>query len=258
LIYCSATNHKKGGNVALNLCDYDTQARESIKTFWKSRDDAQKKQKDAGKTDQGERGGVTGGKNMDGFSQIVIDLVKANGLPNAEIYQKRTLLTLPGFFRPTKLWDLLVIDKGRLIAAVEFKSHVGPSFGNNFNNRTEEAIGTAHDLRTAYRDGAFGKQERPFVGWLMVVEDTLKSRTPVKDKSAHFPVFPDFVGASYLKRYDVLCQKLTKEQLYSAAAVIATPRTAVADGAFVELSAMTGLRSFVASFAGHIAAEAAR
>ena len=41
------------------------------------------------------------------------------------------------------------------------------------------------------------------------------------------------------------------------AAGIATPRTVVADGAYFELSAMTGLRSFVASFAGHIAAEAA-
>ncbi|MDT7519052.1 PaeR7I family type II restriction endonuclease [Rhodoferax sp. TBRC 17660] len=84
------------------------------------------------------------------------------------------------------------------------------------------------------------------------------SRKPIKDKSPHFPVFPDFVGASYLKRYDLLCQKLAKEQLYSSASVIATPRAAVADGAYVELSTMTGLRPFVASLAGHIAAEAAR
>ena len=242
----------------LDLCDYDNKARSAIKAFWQSRDDATKKQKESGKIDQGERAGVTGGKNMDGFSSLVIDLVKANGLPQAEICQKRAVLTLPGFFRPTKLWDLIVIDKGRLIAALEFKSHVGPSFGNNFNNRTEEAIGTSHDLSTAYREGAFGEQERPFVGWLMVVEDAPACRAPVKDKSPHFPVFPDFVGASYLKRYDILCQRLAKEQLYSAAAVIATPRTAVADGVYVELSPMTGLRSFVASFAGHIAAEAAR
>lgn len=242
----------------LNLCDYENKTRDAIKTFWQTRHDAKQKQKASGKADQGERAGVTGGKNMDGFSNLVIDLVKANGLPNAQIHQKRAVLTLPGYFRPTKLWDLLVIDKGRLIAAVEFKSHVGPSFGNNFNNRTEEAIGTSHDLWTAYREGAFGEQERPFVGWLMVVEDAPGSRAPVKDKSPHFPVLPDFVGASYLKRYDILCQKLAKEQLYTSASVIATPRPAVADGAYTELSAMTGLRSFVASFAGHIAAEAVR
>ena len=242
----------------LNLSDYENKTRDAIKAFWQARDSAKKKQKESGKTDQGERAGVTGGKSMDGFSSLMVDLVKANGLPKAQIHQKRALLTLPGYFRPTKLWDLLVIDRGRLIAAIEFKSHVGPSFGNNFNNRTEEAIGTSHDLWTAYREGAFGKQERPFVGWVMVVEDAPESRGPVKGKSPHFPMFPDFVGASYLKRYDLLCQKLAKEQLYSSASVIATPRSAVADGLFTELSPMTGLRSFVASFAGHIAAEAAR
>lgn len=242
----------------LNLCNYDDTARNAIKAFWQTRDDAKNKQKASGKTDQGERAGVTAGKNMDGFSRLAIDLVKANGLADAQIHQNRAALTLPGFFRPTKLWDLLVIDKGRLIAALEFKSHVGPSFGNNFNNRAEEAIGTSHDLSTAYREGAFGAQERPFVGWLTVVEDAPASRAPVREKSPHFPVFPDFVGASYLQRYDILCQKLAKEQLYSAAAVIATPRTAAVDGAYVELSPMTGLRSFVASFAGHIAVEAAR
>jgi hypothetical protein len=244
--------------MALDLCDYDLKAKEAIKSFWKTRDDAKEKQKAAGKADQGERAGVTGGKNLDGFSNLVIDLVRANGLPNAVIHQKRAVLTLPGYFRPTKLWDLLVIDHGRLVAAVEFKSHVGPSFGNNFNNRTEEAIGTSHDLWTAYREGAFGKQERPFVGWLMVVEDAPESRSPVKDSSPHFPVFPEFSGASYLQRYEILCQKLAKEQLYTSASVIATPRTSVTDGAYSELSHMTGLRSFVATLAGHIAAEAAR
>ncbi|MEE4605477.1 MAG: PaeR7I family type II restriction endonuclease, partial [Desulfobacteraceae bacterium] len=82
---------------------------------------------------------------------------------------------MPGYFRPTKLWDLLVMNEGRLVAALEFKSQVGPSFGNNFNNRTEEALGTAHDLWTAYREGAFGEQTRPFVGWLMLLEDAPKS-----------------------------------------------------------------------------------
>ena len=242
----------------LDLCNFEKKARIAIKSFWQSRGDAKRKQTESGKADQGERASVTGGKNMEGFARLVIDLVKANGLPKAQVRQKRAVLTLPGYFRPTKLWDLLVTDGERLIAAVEFKSHVGPSFGNNFNNRAEEAIGTSHDLWTAYREGAFGQQERPFIGWLMVVEDAVASRATVRDRSPHFPVFPDFVGASYLKRYDILCQKLAKEQMYSSASVIATPRSAVRNGEYCELSDMTGLKSFVASFAGHIAVEAAR
>jgi type II restriction enzyme len=195
---------------------------------------------------------------MDGFIALVIDIVRANGLAHAQIHQKRTVLTLPGYFRPTKLWDLLVIHKGELIAAIELKSQVGPSFGNNFNNRTEEAIGTAHDLWTAYREEAFGKQPRPFVGWLMMVEDAPKSRSPVRDTSQHFPIFEEFRGASYLKRYDLLCQKLVQEQLYTTAALITSMRSAAKTGEFSEVSTMTGLKTFVTTLAGHVAAGAAR
>lgn len=244
--------------MALDLVDYENQTREAIMAFWGNREKARQKQIEAGVTDQGERAGVTGGKNMDGFIALVIDLVHANGLGHAQIHRNKAALTLPGYFRPTKLWDLLVINEGRLIAAVELKSQVGPSFGNNFNNRTEEAIGTAHDLWTAYREGAFGKNPRPFVGWLMLVEDAPSSRSPVRDRSPHYPVFPEFQGASYLKRYDVLCQRLVQEQLYTTASILASPRTAATTGDFENLSDLTSLKTFVTSFAGHIAAEAAR
>ena len=244
--------------MALDLVNYEREARVAVKAFWGNREKARLKQQEVGKLDQGERAGVTGGKNLDGFVALILDLVKANGLSSADVHRSRALVTLPGFFRPTKLWDLVVTHNGRLVATIELKSHVGPSFGNNFNNRTEEAIGTAHDIWTAYREGAFGKHPRPFIGWLMVVEDAPGSTKSVKDKCTHFPVFPVFEGASYLKRYDILCQRLVREQLYTAASMIATPRTASNSGAYREISEMTGLKNFVASFAGHIAAEAAR
>ena len=143
--------------------------------------------------------------------------------------------------------------QGRLVAAIELKSQVGPSFGNNFNNRTEEAIGTAHDFWTAYREGAFGKNPKPFVGWLMMVEDAPESRSPVRDASPHFDVFPEFQGASYLKRYDVLCQRLVKEQLYSTAAVITSRRADAKTGTYGEMSNLTNLNEFVSAIAGHVA-----
>lgn len=244
--------------MAIDLANYDRKARASVKAFWRNREKARQKQIEAGTSDQGERAGVTGGKNMDGFLSLVKDLVTANGLGHAEIHHKRALLTLPGYFRPTKTWDILVLHKGKLIAAVELKSQVGPSFGNNFNNRTEEAIGTAHDLWTAYREKAFGETSRPFVGWLMLVEDAPDSRKPVRDSSRHFNVFPEFQGASYLKRYDILCQKLVLEQLYTTASLITSRRSAVSTGDYDSMSEMTSLRTFIAAFAGHIATEAAK
>jgi hypothetical protein len=209
--------------MSLDLADWERQAQEAVMAFWGNREKARQKQLEAGKVDQGERSGVTAGKNMDGFVALIIDLVRSNGLGHASIHRQKKVMTLPGYFRPTKLWDLLVTDRGRLIAAIELKSHVGPSFGNNCNNRAEEAVGMAHDFWTAYREGAFGKHPRPFVGWLMMVEDAPKSRRPVKDRSPHFPVFPEFQGASYLQRYDILCQRLVQEQLYTQAAVMASP-----------------------------------
>jgi len=238
----------------IDLANYEEKVRAAVRLFWGKRTAASSKQAAAGKSDQGERSGVTAGKNMEGFADLIADLVRANGLEKAEIHRKRAVLTLPGFFRPTKLWDLLVVREGVLVAAIELKSHVGPSFGNNFNNRAEEAIGTAHDLWTAYREGTFGEQRSPFIGWVMLVEDAQKSREPVKCESRHFPVFPEFEDASYLKRYDLLCQKLMKEKLYTSAAMLASPRIAAKSGDFSTLSRMTDFKGFVATFAGHLAA----
>jgi Restriction endonuclease XhoI len=242
----------------LNLANYEKKAAQSVKAFWGNRAAARQKQIEAGKVDAGSRGAVTGGKNMDGFVALMIDLIKANGLKNAVVIREgRIPLTLPGYFRPTKIWDMLVLRENRLVAALELKSQVG-SFGNNFNNRTEEAIGTAQDLWTAFREGSFGDAPRPFVGWLMLVEDAPRSRRPIRDRSPHFPVRAEFQGASYIERYNLLCKKLVQEQLYTTTAVLASPQKAIRTGKFSDVSDMTSLKNFVTSFAGHIASEAAR
>jgi Restriction endonuclease XhoI len=244
----------------LDLANYEKAAEAATKAFWRSRQLALEAKASSGKSDVGERGAVTSGKSMDGFTAMMADIVRANGLGHADIFQQRSVLTLPGYFRPTKLWDILVINEGRLVAAVEMKSQVGLSFGNNANNRAEEAIGTAHDFWTAFREGAFGTSApRPFVGWLAMIEDAPASRAPAKrEASIHYPMFPEFRGVSYLGRYDLLCQKLVRESLYTAACTLASPRGGVTTGEFANMSELTSLKSFVIAFAGHIAAEAAR
>lgn len=244
--------------MSINLADYQNKAREAVKAFWGNRETARQKQIESGMVDQGERAGVTAGKNMDGFLALVTDVVRLNGLEHADLCLKRRVLTLPGYFRPTKLWDMLVINDKRLIAAMELKSQVGPSFGNNFNNRAEEAIGTAVDVWKAYREGAFGEISRPFVGWLILVEDCDGSRSPVRNSSPHFPVLEEFREASYAERYNLLCQRLVQEQLCTTASVQLSPRTSVDTGDYYELSDMSSLKTFVTILAGHVAAEAAR
>jgi hypothetical protein len=245
--------------MGIDLSDYEAKTAEAVQLFWNARNEATQRQEAGGRLDVGGRAGVTSGKNMDGFVGLIADLVEANGLLDAEVHISRALVTLPGYFRPTKDWDLVVTRHGRLIAAIELKSQVGPSFGNNFNNRTEEAIGTAHDFWTAFRENAFGNQARPFVGWLMLVEDAPESRRPLpRVRGRHFKSFPEFDNASYLERYEILCRRLVQEQLYTNASMITTTRVGGTRGEYGDMSEVTSLKRFVASFSGHIAAEAAQ
>ena len=64
---------------------------------------------------------------MSGFENLIHDILVLNGIPSDWIHID-SKLELPGYFRPTKKWDLLVINKNHLISVVEMKSQVGPSF----------------------------------------------------------------------------------------------------------------------------------
>jgi hypothetical protein len=152
---------------------------------------------------------------MDGFVELVRDLLEESGVDKPVIYCERSM-ELPGWFRPEKKWDLLVVVDGCLIAAIEFKSQVG-SFGNNYNNRTEEALGSATDLWAAYREGAFKPSARPWLGYLMLLEESPGSVRPVKAQEPHFKVFEEFRSASYARRYEILLTKLVRERLYDSA-----------------------------------------
>lgn len=190
---------------------------------------------------------------MDGFRDLVNWLLVENGLAEASIWV-REKRELPGFFRPTKDWDMLVVHEGHLVAALEFKSQRGPSFGNNFNNRTEEALGNAADLWTAYREGAFGTERpRPWLGWVMLLEDCPKSTRPVSVAEPHFPVFPDFRGASYAKRYELLLRKLVLEKLYDRAAFLMATEAQGRRGEYTEPAADLSMRNFLVGLAGHVA-----
>lgn len=194
---------------------------DAINYFWFTRNGQINKQQEFGVHDQGNRGAVTGGKQLDGFVDLIYDILILNNVPKRCVFTN-TNLELPGFYRPNKKWDLLVVDRGTLIIAIEFKSQVGPSFGNNFNNRTKEAMGSALDIWTAYREGVFGNSNPPWIGYFMLLEDCRRSNEPVKVRSPHFDVLPEFIDASYKKRYEIFCHKLLLERQYSAACFATT------------------------------------
>jgi len=97
---------------------------------------------------------VTAGHHLNGIRDLIGSVFR-DELPQARVHQTADV-SLPGYYRCMKKWDLLVEHEGYLVAAIELKSQVGPSFGNNLNNRTEEAIGSAVDLWRSYEGGTFG------------------------------------------------------------------------------------------------------
>ncbi|MGA3151880.1 MAG: PaeR7I family type II restriction endonuclease [Streptosporangiaceae bacterium] len=198
------------------LADLNARFQDAVQAFWNARDRQLHKQIEAGKIDAGTRGAVTGGTQMGALEILLTDILIDAGLPRTDI-RARTALSLPGYYRPEKKWDLLVVADGQLLVAVEFKSQVGPSFGNNFNNRTEEAIGNAEDIWTAYREGRFGAHRAPFLGYFFLLEDCPRVHAPVANSELYFPVDPVFNGASYAKRYEVLCERLVLERKYTSA-----------------------------------------
>ncbi len=240
----------------------DELIQDAVEQFWIIRYRQIEKQKSSRKSDAGLRGAVTGGKQMSGFETIAAQIALKQGFSDNCIFYSSSL-DLPGYFRPEKKWDLLIVDNNVLVAAIEFKSQVGPSFGNNFNNRTEEAIGTANDLWTAYREGAFGDQIKPWLGYLFVLEEHEKSTCSVRLKESHFAAFEDFrattytkknkKGVSYAKRYEILLTKLIKERFYDAGCLILSKYTQFAS--FSYPSNLLTAQRFFSHFSGHLKAH---
>src|SRR3989454_3283979 len=226
--------------------DIEKELRRAIKHFWSTRQRQAKKQgSKSGARDAGARTAVTGGHQMDGFIKLVRNYLCSNGLPEAKVFCG-TAVEIPGWYRPEKQWDLLVISDDELLAGIEFKSQAG-SFGNNYNNRTEEAIGSATDIWAAFREGAFKPSARPWLGYMMLLEEAPGSMRPVKAKEPHFGVFPEFRDASYGKRYEILLTKLVRERLYDSACFLLSNEKAGARGYYREPAPELCFRNFVGS-----------
>jgi hypothetical protein len=238
----------------------------AVKDFWATRSAQDLRQGAGGERDRGGRSAVTGGAHIDGFVRLTRELLVEAGLPKANVYAKDKGVTgtgggvkLPGYFRATKDWDLLVVAGGHLVATVEFKSIVG-SFGNNCNNRVEEALGNATDLLTAYREGAFAPSSKPWLGYFMLMEERPGSKgslNPVKTREPHFKVLPEFKDASYARRMELLCLRLVRERLYDAACMMLSDREHGSEsGAFREPNAEVGFTAFTTSLTAHASAFA--
>jgi hypothetical protein len=215
--------------------------------MWATREAQGVKQIESGRPDAGSRGTVTGGRHLDGFTDLLAALARKAGFSVQEI-RLRTGVEIPGFYRPTKKWDLVVMRGDRLCAAIELKSMSG-SYGNNLNNRTEEALGSATDIWAAYKKGTLGHHQ-PWLGYLFVIREEPGSTSPVALPRTPLSIDPVFDRTSYLQRYAILCERMVLERVYTAAAYLSSPRGQ--RGRYAEPHSELGFGQFAKSFFGHL------
>lgn len=210
-----------------------------------------------GRKDAGNRGAVTGGKHADGFVRLIAAIVKDAALPRIDIHvTEKKPRTLPGFYRPCKEWDLVVLSDNSLVAVVEVKSQVG-SFGNNFNNRVEEALGNATDFWAAYREGRFKPSQRPWLGYLFMLEETPKSMRPTKRIMLNpYGIDEAFQERSYARRYELVCERLVRDRLYDAACFFTSNADTGRRGQYREPNNELSIRNFAISLHARAAAFA--
>lgn len=109
---------------------------------------------------------------------------------------------------------------------------------------------------TAYRERAYLDSPQPFLGYVFMLEDCPSSNRPVKVKEPHFQVFPEFVGASYMRRYELFCRRLVLERHYTAAAFVSSTESDGIQGDFTTPAADLSVERFAKTLAAHVAAFA--
>lgn len=193
--------------------------KEAILRMYRMLDEAGRRQRTAGDSDRGHRAEATSGRHLDPLADLIRRDLIATGFSPEDIFDGSAYqLRLPGWYRRSKNWDIVALNGGNdLVAAIELKS-INSSFGNNANNRVEEALGSATDARTAFSEQLYGTDAMPpALGYVMIVKNCAQSRrTGQNPQRTLFDTDPVFRDTSYLDRFRILCERLRASNLYQA------------------------------------------
>lgn len=164
-----------------------------------------------------ERCGTQSGRHIAPIATVIVEDMQNAGYDPSSVYLDDRNVTLPGWFRPTKKWDITAFDNDMLVAAIELKSISG-SFGNNANNRSEEAIGSVTDIAHAV-DHHLLEPNRlpPNFGYALLIRKTADSAARRQHKGVtRYPVDQAFECASYIDRFTIMGRRLLQERIYQA------------------------------------------
>lgn len=234
--------------------DLEPEVRDAVQWYWETRSEQADEQRESDDTTRGRRAEVLGAGQMDGFAGLIEDLLVEAGVPRDSVKHDYHA-TLPGFYRPEKEWDTAVVHQGELLAVIEYKSQAS-SFGNNLNNRIEEAVGSFTGLLEAYEDGAFEPSPAPWIGYLFLMADNDQSQNVPRLREPNFSVGDEFRDATYLDRIEFLCLRLVRQRLVNEGVFILSDEENGLEGEYrepnEELRFMRFARSLTSHVRGHI------
>lgn len=195
--------------------------RKALLKVYENLDAAGRRQYERGVHDQGERSKVTGGHHMDPVAETIRNDLIACGYSENDVLCTGRNLKLPGYFRPSKNWDILAFDGEDLLAAIELKS-INSSFSNNSNNRTEESLGSAVDAASAIKNDLIPfKTTPPVLGYVLLIRMCETSTVPSgNQRGSVYPIDTVFRNTSYFERLTIFCKRLLSERLYQAVWIV--------------------------------------
>jgi type II restriction enzyme len=231
--------------MAQTLPDYTGSVTEAVAEYWNVRESQAERSRAQGVFNTGLRAEVTGGRHLDALQTLLVQVFVDAGIPPGLMEVKRR--PIPGYFRRDKSWDLVLTVDTRVVGIIELKSIVGSSPGQNFNNRTDEALGQAIDVWKAVERGIIDTPLRPWLGYFMLLEDNEAFANPVTPRRPVWPPDPEFDDASYAERFQIFFERMIRERLLDAACLILGRRE---DGAVRFASATLSFQSFAAAIHG--------
>ncbi len=201
-----------------NLPIYDVLVRAAVADYWDVRQSQAEKSQRLGVRDTGSRAEVTGGRHLDALQELVVSVFVDAGVPAHLMGVRR--LPIAGYFRRDKSWDIVVMVADRVVGIIELKSMAGSSPGQNYNNRTDEALGQAVDVWKAVEREIIDTPLRPWLGYFMLLEDNDAFTRAVQVRTAVWEPDPVFDGASYADRYVIFFERMVRERLLDAACLV--------------------------------------
>jgi hypothetical protein len=203
---------------ANGLPDYGPRVEAAIASYWNVRKSQAERSRELGVVNTGLRAEVTGGRHLDALQLLLVEVFVDAGIPAQLLEVKKR--PVPGYFRRDKSWDIVVTVADRVLGIIELKSITGEKPGQNFNNRTDEALGQAMDVWKAVERGIIDSPLRPWLGYFMLLEDNDAWNRPAKPRRAVWPADPVFDGASATQRSAIFFDRMVRERLLDAASLV--------------------------------------